>query len=513
MYTSDKIAITDKLLIKNSVFNFIGQVVSFPIMILTIPYLIRHLGAARFGIFALLRVLVDYFGVCELGLGGATTKYIAEAKVYNKTEKIASIYQTSLVFIILLGLMGTLVFYFTVPILVGYFLKAEAGLILEMKIISHIGSLLVFTILVKSLLNGVLEAFQRFDLINIIKIPYFIVISIVPVVAVYLGYGLTGMAMGIVLVEVITLIGYYLLSRKFVLSKGLRLLDWASFIPILSFGCWLSVTRVITWIMLNIQNIIIGALISTAAITYYNVPYSLVGKISVIGASIAPILFSAISFLYCGGGGKEKIHKLSVYSLKYTIIIYGLPTLICILFSKEILILWLGDSFQQSIAVMKVLAVGMLFAGISWILGTFILGIGKPKLITVIGISQFPLDIFATWFLIKHSGILGAAFAWTSLRILTVIVYYIFCKRFDIFNLTLKTSTRFMQGMGCFMLLLGVIYIFKYSLHLSILSATLNIFIFIAGYLFIVWYYLIDERHKALFVKKIGFAKIFLNRE
>jgi O-antigen/teichoic acid export membrane protein len=480
-------------------------------MILTIPYIIHHLGSAKFGIFALLKVLVDYFGVCELGLGGATTRYIAEAKGNNRTEEITRIYHTSLVFIILLGLAGTIVFYFFIPILAEHFLKVEASLVLEMVIISRIGSSLIFIVLVKSLLNGVLEAFQRFDLINIIKIPYLIALSLIPVIAIYLGYGLTGIAVGIVFVEAVTLIGYYLLSKRLIPNKGLKFLDWYSFMPILSFGCWLSATRVITWIMLNIQNIIIGALISAVAITYYNIPYNLVSKIAIIGGSIAPILFAAVSFL--NSRGIEKMHKLSAYSLKYTIIVYGLPALICMLFSKEILILWLGSSFQQSVAVMKILAIGILFSGISWILGTFIQSIGKPKLITIIGMFQFPLDIFITWFLIKHFGILGAAFAWTSLRILTVIIYYILCKRFDILNLTLKITTRFLQGLGYLILLIGLIYIVKYSLYLSILSALLNILIFIIGYLLIIWNYSIEEQRKVLFINKFGFVKEMLFRK
>lgn len=501
MLSSEKSEITSRLLIKNSIINFIGQAITLPAVILTFPYIVHHLGAAKFGIFALLRVLVDYFGVCELGLGGATTKYIAEARERNEVEKIVKIYKTSATFIFVFGLIGALVFYFSVPFLAKHFLKVEKNLLLEMQVISRIGSSLVFVILAKSFFNGILEAYQRFDLINIIKIPYFIIISIIPVIAIFLGYGLVGVVVGIVSVELVTLIEYYLFSKKLIPNREAKLLSLGSFAPILSFGWWLSAARMISWAMVNIQNIIIGSLISVAAVTYYSIPYNLVNKMAIIGASVTPIVFSAMSFLY--SRNKERTPRLVAYSLRYTMILYGLPSLVCICFSKEILILWLGSDFQQSIAVMKILAIGMFSCGFAWMLGTFIQSIGKPKLISLIGFFQFPLDILATFFLTKRLGILGAALAWTCLRILTTLIFYLICSRFNIYRASLKFNKNFLFGSGYFLLLIILISTLKYFSPISLLHAGFNILILIAGYSFIMWRYSIEETHKALLINRI----------
>lgn len=505
MHLAEKSEITSGLLIKNSILNFTGQLILFPIVIITLPYIVHNLGAARFGIFAILKILVDYFGVCELGLGGATTKYIAQARGNNEIEKISRIYRTSLFFVILLGVIGTLIFYFTIPVLAGLFLKVETNLVWEMKTISRIGSLLVFVMLTKSLFSGVLEAYQRFDLVNILRIPYLVAINLIPVAAIYLGYGLIGVTVGIVGIEMLTLFGYYLMSRNLIPKKNLELLDFHSFMPILSFGLWLSVVKIVTWVMLNIQNILIGVLISAAAVTYYNVSYSLVNKMAMIGVSITPIVFSAMSLLYARS--KERMPNLARHSLKYTAILYGLPVLIFIWFSKEILFFWMGEGFQQSVGVLKILAIGAFSCGIGMILGACIQGIGKPKVITISALFQLPIDILATWFLTRHFGILGAALAWSSMRIFTVIMYYIFCKSFNILNLNLKINLKSLQAAGWFGLLLVFISISKYYFHSSLGSLVLNVLILTIGYLSIAWQYMIDNRHHVLIKEKTGINK------
>jgi len=63
--------------------------------VITIPFIIRGLGTERFGLLSLAWVILGYFAIFDLGLGRATTKFIAEALGKGEKEKVPSLLWTS----------------------------------------------------------------------------------------------------------------------------------------------------------------------------------------------------------------------------------------------------------------------------------------------------------------------------------------------------------------------------------------------------------------------------------
>jgi len=71
--------ISGKLLARNTLLNFIGQILPLIVGVVTIPFVIQGLGTERFGLLSLAWVVLGYFAIFDLGLGRATTKFVAEA--------------------------------------------------------------------------------------------------------------------------------------------------------------------------------------------------------------------------------------------------------------------------------------------------------------------------------------------------------------------------------------------------------------------------------------------------
>ena len=501
--------LTGGLLAKNSFLNFIGRVPPLFITVITLPYVIRGLGIERYGIFALIWVIVNYFNVFQFGLGGATTKFIAEAVGKGDTNRISAIYWTSLFFVFFLGLIGGSICFLIAPILAEYVFKVHSNLVAEMKFVFRISSVLILIILIRMVLNGVLEAYQRFDIINLIKIPSSILASIIPVIVVFIGKGLTLIVILIIIKEFMMLCGYYLFSLRVIPGGNWRLLDFKSSKPLLSFGGWLSATRILAMIMLNADKFLIGTLLSVTAVTYYSVPYNLASKMVIIGASIMPVIFPAISMVHATDN--KRLDNLFINSLKSIIVLPGLPVLILTVFSREILTLWLGDDFQQSIIVLQILAIGNLMAGISWLFGTFIQGTGYPKVAAIIGLFQAPIDILLIWFLTKTFGIKGTALAWALLRGLGAFLLYMSCWKLNIFSLSWKIDSRLLKAGVSISLILGVNFILKSFLDLSILTAGGNALLLIIGYSVITWHYIVDNKQKEVILRKMKFIPL-INR-
>jgi len=71
--------ISGTLLTRNWVLNLLGWVVPLSVALVAIPYVVRGLGAERFGVLSIASALLGYFGIFDLGLGRATTKFVAES--------------------------------------------------------------------------------------------------------------------------------------------------------------------------------------------------------------------------------------------------------------------------------------------------------------------------------------------------------------------------------------------------------------------------------------------------
>jgi O-antigen/teichoic acid export membrane protein len=184
--------IKSSLLAKNVALNFIGQMIPLVIAVLTMPYVIHGLGPERFGILSIAWIVLGYFSMFDLGLGRSTTKFVAEALGKGETERISPIVWTSLISQLVLGIMGGIIWALITPFLVERVLNIPPELIGETRTTLYLLSFSILIIICSISLRGVLEAGQRFDLVNAVSIPGTSSIFIMTAAGIFFGFGLPG---------------------------------------------------------------------------------------------------------------------------------------------------------------------------------------------------------------------------------------------------------------------------------------------------------------------------------
>ncbi|MCK7469615.1 MAG: MATE family efflux transporter [Desulfomicrobium escambiense] len=160
-----------KALFRNTVLNLLGLVVPLAVGFVTIPLVVRALGNERFGILALVWVVFGYFGLFDLGLGRTTTKYIADALGRNESGKLPGYLWTTVLLQTAIGTAAALLSYLAAPLIVRRMLNIPEGFIGETVLTLRLVGLSLPVMFVSSSFRGVLEAAQRFDLVNAVKVP------------------------------------------------------------------------------------------------------------------------------------------------------------------------------------------------------------------------------------------------------------------------------------------------------------------------------------------------------
>ncbi|MGZ4886087.1 MAG: MATE family efflux transporter, partial [Candidatus Aminicenantales bacterium] len=184
--------IRHSLLFKNTALNLIGLVIPLAVGFAAIPFVVRLLGPQRFGILSLVWVVFGYFGLFDLGLGRTATKYVAEALGKGETEKIPGYVWTTVFLQAAIGAAGTLVLIVTAPFIAKRFLNIPPEFVRETISTLRLVGWSLPIMFITSSFRGVLEAAQRFDLVNAVKIPVNVLFYVLPLAGVALGYDLPG---------------------------------------------------------------------------------------------------------------------------------------------------------------------------------------------------------------------------------------------------------------------------------------------------------------------------------
>lgn len=429
---NEPVEIRGDLLARNTVLNFVGQAVPLLVGVAAIPFIVRGLGTERFGLLSLAWVVVGYFAIFDLGLGRATTKFVAEALGKGEEEQVSQIVWTAVTAQAVLGLVGGFVLWGITPLLVERILNIPPELVSEARATFYLLALSIPIVLVSGSFRGVLEARQRFDLVNAVKIPASSCAFLFPLIGIFLGFKLPGIVALILTARIGALITFVSLNFHIVPSLRSYRGSLNLFPRLFAFGGWVTISSIVGPILVYLDRFLIGSLLSMSAVAYYSAPYEAVTRLWVFPASLTMTLFPAFSALE-GIKDRQKLGTLFARSVKYTLLILGPIVLVTGLFAKEILQIWLGAEFAiKSTLVLQVLALGVFINSLAHTPFALLQGAGRPDLPAKFHLLEFPIYVAIVWLSVSHGGITGAAVAWT-LRV-TIDALLLFGATFKVFH-------------------------------------------------------------------------------
>ncbi|MFW6147000.1 MAG: flippase [Thermodesulfobacteriota bacterium] len=404
--------INRNLLLRNTIWNLIGQLIPLIVAIFALPPLIRILGTDRFGVLALAWVVIGYFSLFDLGLGRALTQLVARRLGTGQESDISPFVWTALFLISILGLMGTLILGLSSAWLVHDALNIRLEFQRESLHVFYLLALAIPIVTTTAGLRGLLQAYQRFDIINLIRIPLGIFTFLGPFLVFPFSRNLVPVVAILVVGRVIAWAVYLLVCMRSTpsMSGGIDI-QIKVMRRLFSFGGWITVSNVMGPIMLYADRFLISALLSVAAVTFYATPYEVVTKLLIIPAALAGVLFPAFSASYIQNPARAA--QLFRRGARYVFLCLFPICLVIITLAPEGLDLWLGEEFvKKSTRVLQWLAVGIFLNSLAHIALAFVQGIGRPDLTGKLHLIELPLYLLAVWYLIGTYGIEGAAIAW-----------------------------------------------------------------------------------------------------
>lgn len=412
---ASQLVIRGPALARNAGLNLLGQGIPLAVALVSIPLIVKGLGPEKFGIITLAWVLLDYFSLFDLGLARAVTKFVAEALGRGEADRVAVITWSAVTAQSVLGVLAGLVLIGVTPLLVRHLHVSEAVHV-EARTSFLLLSFALPLGLVSSSLRGVLEAAQRFDLVNAVRLPFGAANFLLPVLGVSLHWSLPTIIALLVVSRAAALLVYYRVCLGLYPSLGhLRGVHRAEFRVLLGYGGWITVSSIAGPVLVYLDRFLVGVILSVAAVAFYAAPYEMVTRLLIVPTSLMGTLFPAFSALF-GLGERDAAHRLLGRSVRYLLLMLGPIIAILIAFGHDIVTLWLGTEFaRQSALALQILAVGVLVNSMANVPYSMLQARGRPDLPAKFHLIELPLHCLVAWLLVKKWGIPGAAAAW-SLR-------------------------------------------------------------------------------------------------
>jgi O-antigen/teichoic acid export membrane protein len=418
------------LLARNVIWNLIGNGAPMIVAVFSIPILIRELGKDRFGVLALAWALIGYVSLFDLGLGRALTQLVAKKLGAGEDREVPTLVWTSLVLMLVLGLAGALAVVLLSPWLVHRALNVPVALQPETLRSFYLLGLSIPVVISTAGLRGILEAYQRFGMINALRIPMGVYSFASPLLVLPFSKSLFPVVAVLVVGRLIACAAHLLLCLRIVPELRSRI-SWqgAAAGPLLRFGGWMTVSNIVSPLMLTLDRFLIGALVSMAAVAYYATPFEVVTKLLIIPGSLVAVMFPAFSTSFAHDRNRTAI--LYGRCVKYVFLILFPAVVLIVGLARSGLTLWLGPDFaQHSFRVLQWLAVGVLINSLAHIPFALVQGAGRPDLTAKLHMIELPAYLLTLWWLIGARGVEGAAMAWTARMGVDALVLFWMTQRF-----------------------------------------------------------------------------------
>lgn len=412
------------MIIKNSFYNLLGSFLPMFITLFTVPIYISEIGETKYGVLALVWLLLGYFGLFDFGLGKAVANqiaYISNREKENKTD-LKEIFWTALNLNFLLGIVGGVLLFYLGPLIIFQLKVGTEGIISEVIESILIISFAVPIVTASSVGIGYLEGKEEFGILNVVQVIKDILFQIFPLAtALFIDVNLYYLITSAVIAKLlITIVLFSVILFKNNLGVITFNLNKAK--TLVSYGSAITVTNIIGPILSSIDRFLIGAVAGAKAVTYYTIPFNLAVKLNRITGSFSRALFPRLSML-----SSSDSRKLSNKSLKI-LLVFITPIIIAgFLLLYPFLVIWIGENLASNSApVGYIILLGVWINNLSVIPVTLLKGQRRPGIIAAIHSFELLPYLIIIWLLTNKFGVEGAALAWTIRVTIDAILMFLY---------------------------------------------------------------------------------------
>lgn len=355
---------TSRRLMVNTVLNLVNQVITVIVNFAMVGFFLDTLGEERYGIWILIGSIFSYRNLMSMGLNSAVNRNIPIHLARGDLSAVAGVVSTAFAYFLAPALILS-----TATLLVAFNIESwfaiPAGFGETASRVTLIVGLSFALTLPLQVYNAVLSSYQRYDLINMISVTSILLRTLLIVFLLQSGHGLLTLAVlyagAEVSIRALSMVfGYRLMSG---LQISPRRVDSALLAQMMTYGVSTILYMSGAFLVLKSADMVIGALISTAAVSQFFIATTPILLLTTIVQVFSQAMKPAVSELD-EFDEQSRIREMALIAQKYTLfaILPGLAFIFTM--GGAFLNVWVGERYpdpelqSQLETVLQILAIG-----------------------------------------------------------------------------------------------------------------------------------------------------------
>jgi O-antigen/teichoic acid export membrane protein len=347
------------LIARNAFWNYVGYGFETLVGALLLAFVVRRVGVAAYGLLLVSYSIVNLLGMLDLGVSNVLVPhYLARLRNDGPRGLLTLLSSATLAFAAL-GAAGL-----SLAAALATYLPWHLGLAREMIpdaafVILAAGVNVQFALPLRAV-ESTLEAFQRFDTLNLVQVCLTPLRAMGTFGLLYAGYGIRGLAVLQVFLIAVRLIILLLVTPA--CCKGVRFSlgewDWKSLAGLRNAGRWTMLDTFALQLSASAEPLMLSLFGSVGAVALYGAGGRMPTHGSIVLDRWLTVVYPALA-AHNPQNDRTALEKLFVQTLRVVAGI-NLPVLVLgSMFAEDILKLWLGKPYIAAAPVMRWLLVAM----------------------------------------------------------------------------------------------------------------------------------------------------------
>jgi O-antigen/teichoic acid export membrane protein len=398
------------------------------------PFILHRLGDVAYGIWVLIFSITGYYGLFDLGIRSSIVRYASKFAATDSKEELAKLISTSLFTYGGVGIVSLLVT-ILLFVYVDNIFKVPAELHAAARwLLLMVGASVAFGFPL-GVFGGFLDGLQRFDVNNWTSVGSNLLRAALIVVALDNGRGLLTIALITVVLPLITsLVRGIIAFRIYPVALGLKYVDRATFRMMASYSGVTLIIMIAGRLKFKTDTIVIGTMLSAAAITYFNIAGRIVDYAGEIVTSLAQN-FLPMASQSEAKGSMEHLRKVFVTGNRLCAFTIFPVTAVLLILGKSIIEAWVGRKYiATSYTVLVILIIPSTLMWAQAASGRVLFGISKHRTWAFVTLAEGISNLILSILLVRPYGIVGDALG-TAIPLTCTMVFFMpghLCKQLGI---------------------------------------------------------------------------------
>ncbi len=496
-----------KTVIRNVLSNWFTYGITAIVSFFISPFVVHTLGDTAYGIWVLAGSITGYLGLLSFGFPPAIVKFVSRYKALEDDTEVNNIVNTmflSFIFIGAVALIGSFVLAIFSPDLFVVEPAFHHDLVL---IIIIVGATIAISFPFVTF-DALINAFQRFDINNLIRVSVFLGRSAFIVLFLKLGGRLITLGLIALAAVMVQYFFQVVWAHKIFphLKINPRLANKKTLKMIAGFSIYTFIIGISFRISYYTDSIVIGSFLAAQQITFFAIGNNLIMYLMQLVSNITVVL-TPLASTFEAKSDFEHMRRLLFVGTRYSMMIILPVAFTFLVLGKPFINLWMGPEYADaSSKVLRILTWGYIGALSQLVTGSIFMGLGKIKWYSFLNLANALGNIGLSILLVRKFGIYGVA-AGTAIPLGiygTIVLPIYVCRELKV-NIFGYIWRAYVPPILASIPFLIVMFIYNRYLDFSSLSQFfLYILLACMFYAFFAFFIALEKEHRMSLREKIG---------